>query len=69
MFGKLRIPVMTEKVVIVPENALRKVGQLELVTVKEGDRWTRRYVKTGRRIDRHIEVLSGLAGDETLGVY
>jgi len=68
MFGKLRIPVMTEKVVIIPENALRKVGQLELVTVKEGDRWTRRYVKTGRRIDRHIEVLSGLAGDETLGV-
>ncbi len=68
MFGKLRIPVMTEKVVIIPANALRKVGQLELVTVKEGNRWTRRYVKTGRRIDRHIEVLSGLAGDETIGV-
>ena len=68
MFGKLRIPVLTEKVVIIPENALKKVGQLELVTVKEGDRWDRRYVKTGRRIGQHIEVLSGLNGDETIGV-
>ena len=68
MFGKLRIPIRTEKVVIIPENALKKVGQLELVTVKEGDRWTRRYVKTGRRIGNHIEVLSGLNGDETIGI-
>jgi len=68
MFGKLRIPVLTEKVVIIPENALKKVGQLELVTVKEGDRWDRRYVKTGRRIGQHIEVLSGLNGDETIGI-
>ena len=69
MFGKLRIPVLTESVVIIPEKALRKVGQLELVTVKEDDRWTRRYVKTGRRLVKHIEVLSGLDGNETVGIY
>ena len=69
MFGKLRIPVLTEKVVVIPETALRKVGQLELVTVKEGNRWTRRYVKTGRRLENHIEVLSGLKGDETIGIH
>jgi len=69
MFGKLRIPVQAENVVVIPDNALRKVGQLELVTVKEGDHWTRRYIKTGRRLDRRIEVLAGLEGDETVGVY
>ncbi len=68
MFGNLRIPVLTEKVVIIPENALKKVGQLELVVVKEDNRWTRRYIKTGRRLGKHIEVLSGLNGDETLGI-
>ena len=68
MFGKLRIPVSTEKVVIIPEGALKKVGQLEMVSVKEGSRWTRRYVKTGRRLGKNIEVLSGLNGDETIGI-
>jgi len=69
MFGKLRIPVQTENVVVIPDKALRKVGQLELVTVKEGAHWTRRYIKTGRRLDNQIEVLSGLKGDETIGLY
>ncbi len=68
MFGKLKIPVLTEKVIIIPENALKNVGQLEMVSVKEGERWTRRYIKTGRRLGRNIEVLSGLNGDETIGV-
>ncbi len=35
MFGKLRIPVLTEKVVVIPANALRKVGQLELVRAQD----------------------------------
>jgi len=69
MFGKLRIPVQTENVVVIPASALRKVGQLELVTVKEGEHWTRRYIKTGRRLGNQIEVLSGLKGDETVGLY
>lgn len=68
MFGKLRIPYLTEKVVVIPEKALRKIGQLDLVTVQEGDRWTRRYVKIGRRLGGQIEILSGLAGGETIGL-
>jgi len=68
MFGKLRIPELTEEVVVIPQEALRQVGQLELVTVKEGDRWTRRYVKTGRRLGDRIEVLAGLQGNETIGL-
>jgi len=68
MFGKLRIPELTEEVVVIPQDALRQVGQLELVTVKEGDHWTRRYVKTGRRLGDRIEVLAGLQGNETIGL-
>lgn len=64
MFGKLRVPAETREVITIPIGALRKVGQLELVTVKEDDRWVTRYIKTGRHFDDRLEVLSGLDGDE-----
>jgi HlyD family secretion protein len=66
MFGKLLIPVREHPVVVIPEEAVRRVGQLELVRVKEGEVWKRRFIQTGRRIDEKVEVLSGLSGGETL---
>ncbi len=69
MFGKLRVPAETHEVVTIPAAALRKIGQLELVTVKEDGQWATRYIKTGRSFDSRIEVLSGLDGGETVGVY
>ncbi len=68
MFGKLLIPVGEIEVVVVPRGAVRKVGQLELVRVREKDGWSTRFIKTGRRIDGGVEVLSGLAGDETVAL-
>ena len=68
MFGKLLIPVREQPVVLVPERAIRSVGQLELVTVKEPDGWRSRFVKTGKTIDDKVVVLSGLSGDETIGL-
>ncbi|MFW5854946.1 MAG: efflux RND transporter periplasmic adaptor subunit [Thermodesulfobacteriota bacterium] len=68
MFGKLLIPVREHRVVVIPEEAVRRVGQLELVRVKEGDVWKRRFIQTGRRIDGKVEVLSGLSGGETLAL-
>ena len=69
MFGKLRVPAETHEVVTIPAAALRKVGQLELVTVKVNGQWVTRYIKAGRSFDGRIEVLSGLDGGETVGVY
>jgi len=69
MFGKLRVPAETHEVVTIPTAALRKVGQLELVTVKVNGQWATRYIKAGRSFDGRIEVLSGLDGGETVGVY
>jgi len=67
MFGKLRVPVGQRRIVMVPDAAVRRVGQLELVHVKTGDGWQDRYVKTGVHLDDAVEILSGLDGTETLG--
>jgi RND family efflux transporter MFP subunit len=67
MFAKLLIPVRTHSVVVVPLDAIRRVGQLELIYVKRGENWHRRYVKTGRRIGGNVEILSGLSGNEAIG--
>ncbi len=67
MFGKLRVPVDRQHIVTVPADAVRRVGQLELVQVQDGDNWQTRHVKTGRRLGEAVEILSGLEGTETIG--
>lgn len=67
MFGRLLIPVEKEKTLLIPAKAVRRVGQLELVLVKQKSRWQSVYIKTGKRFDDHIEVLAGLTGNETIG--
>lgn len=68
MYGKLLIPAETHSVVMIPEKACQKIGQLEIVIVQDKDRWKTRYIKTGRRIDDKFEVLSGLMGNEWIGI-
>jgi HlyD family secretion protein len=68
MFGRLRVPVGKISVVWIPEKALERVGQLEMVRVKWGEDWTRIYVTTGRVFDSRVEVLSGLNGGETVAL-
>ena len=67
MFGALLLPLDARPVVMIPGEAVRRIGQLELVRVKEGDVWRSVYIKTGRRLDPGVEVLSGLSGNETIG--
>lgn len=66
MYGKLLIPYKTVDVVVIPPEAIRRVGQLEMVRVKTDDAWQMRYIKTGKMHEGLIEVLSGLSGGETL---
>lgn len=68
MYGKLLIPVQEHQVVVIPLNAVRKVGQLELVRVKENGAWKTRFVKTGQKIDDAVEILSGLEANEMIGL-
>ncbi len=72
MFGKLLIPVQEHEVIAIPRKAVRSVGQMETVLVRdseEQDQWNRRFIRTGRNIDDNmVEVLSGLSGNETIGL-
>ncbi len=64
MFARMLIPLDEEQVLVIPAGAVRRVGQLELVDVVDGDSTTRRAIRTGRTIDDDVEVLSGLRPGE-----
>jgi membrane fusion protein (multidrug efflux system) len=67
MFGRIFIPLGEEEVLVVPPQAVRKVGQLDEVDVV-GNGITRRHVvQLGRTLPEGREVLSGLkAGERVL---
>ncbi len=69
MFGRLRLPVGEREVVRVPAAAVARTGQLETVLLQSDGRWNRRLITTGSALpDGAVEVLSGLAGGETIGL-
>jgi HlyD family secretion protein len=69
MFGRVRLPIGEREVVHVPRAAVSRIGQLETVVVSQDGVWTRRFVTTGGGLaDGSVEVLSGLAGGETIGL-
>jgi RND family efflux transporter MFP subunit len=68
MFARLLIPLEDEQVLVVPHQAIRNVGQLELVEVVENGHASRRAVRTGRTFDDGTEVLSGLREGERVVV-
>jgi len=68
MFGRLLIPLGDRETVLVPLTTVSRVGQLETVMVQSGDRWESIFIRTGKTHGDRVEVLSGLTGDETLGV-
>lgn len=69
MFGRLRLPAGTREAVHVPAAAVTRVGQIATVAVREEGGWFRRLVTIGRDLgEGRVEVLSGLAGGETVGM-
>ena len=64
MFGRILIPLQEEQVLVIPRQAVREVGQLELVEVVENGQMSRRTIRTGRTFDDDVEVLSGLREGE-----
>jgi RND family efflux transporter MFP subunit len=79
MFGRVLIPLEEEQILVIPRQAVRKVGQLELVEVVEDGRTLQRAVRSGRSLgdvkDKNglvlhdqVEVLSGLRQDERVRV-
>jgi RND family efflux transporter MFP subunit len=69
MFGRVTLPIGQSSRLLIPQAAVKQVGQLELVEVTNGDRTLeRRFVRTGRTFDVNVEVLSGLNEGETIAL-
>ncbi|MCF8042779.1 MAG: efflux RND transporter periplasmic adaptor subunit [Desulfarculaceae bacterium] len=66
MYGRLLIPIGKRQAVLIPARAIKMVGQLEMVTLKQDGLWRRAMVTTGRSQGDLVEVLSGLKGGEEL---
>lgn len=79
VFGRLLIPIESEKVTLVPEAAILRVGQLTMVDLVEGEHVRRQMVRLGRTFDGasvatgvsggDVEVLSGVEPGDTVLVF
>jgi multidrug efflux pump subunit AcrA (membrane-fusion protein) len=80
MFGRLLIPLDEEEVLVIPQAAVRRVGQLDIVEVAEGAEAAggssvsappmlrRRVVQLGRQFGDQVQVLSGLRVGEKVAL-
>lgn len=66
MFGRIFIPLEEEELVVIPEEAVIRVGQLEMVDVVKEGRLQRRSVQLGRRIAADTPVSASEPGAQAL---
>ena len=67
-FGLVRYPAGERERIAIPEAAVQRVGQLEMVLARDAEgQWRRRAVRTGARAGEQIEILSGLRAGEVIG--
>lgn len=67
LFGRLRLAVSQTQDILVPQRALKKTGQLEMVTVAAPWGMEQRVVVRGRQFaDDQVQILSGLKAGERI---
>jgi RND family efflux transporter MFP subunit len=67
MFGRFQLDKGTSKTILVPETAVVERGELTSVFAIGADRIARlRWIKTGRRLDKQVEILSGVNVGESV---
>ncbi len=67
-YAVVSLPIGEEETVVVPESAIYRVGALEYVFVIKDGTAHLRLVKTGKRVDGKVVVLSGLHRGEKIAV-
>jgi RND family efflux transporter MFP subunit len=68
LYGTLTFDTETSDVIVIPIKAVNSVGQLETVRVLEQGSVRVRNVKTGRKMNDTVEILSGLNSGEEIVV-
>jgi RND family efflux transporter MFP subunit len=63
-FGRVSVPVAETRLLLVPQDAVLKRGQMEMVFVARDGMASLRLVKTGKVLDTHVELLSGIEEGE-----
>ncbi|MFO1064956.1 MAG: efflux RND transporter periplasmic adaptor subunit [Pirellulales bacterium] len=66
MFGRLLLPLDDEQLLLVPNLAVGRVGQLTFVNVAKNGLMSRRSVQVGRVFKDQVEILSGLQAGEQI---
>lgn len=67
-FGRALVPTGRTEILRLPESAILRRGQLELVFVAESGHARLRLIKTGKRFNDRVEVVSGLEAGEVVVV-
>lgn len=63
-FGRVSVPVAEVKLLLVPNNAVLKRGQMDIVFVVQDKHASLRLVKIGKMLSDEIEILSGIEEGE-----
>jgi RND family efflux transporter MFP subunit len=67
MFGRFQLDKGTSRTILVPETAVVERGQMTSVFAVGSDRIARlRWIKAGRRLDKQVEILSGVNAGESI---
>jgi multidrug efflux pump subunit AcrA (membrane-fusion protein) len=66
LFGWLEQVCGEHQALLIPVQAVRRIGQLEIVTVLDGGKQLIRHVRTGKAQDGQVEIQSGLNAGETV---
>lgn len=67
-FGRVAVPLAETTALRVPETAVLRRGQMEIVFLVVNQRAQMRLVRTGKRVGREIELVSGVSAGERVVV-
>ncbi len=68
MFGRLLVPLEEEELTVLSKKAVRRIGQLDVVEVVDGNFLKRRAIQLGRELGDDMEVLAGLREGEQVAL-